>query len=419
MPMNVDIKGHLPGVALLLYFTGWQSAALSSLGLVLLGVWTFWQAKRLVFDLRYCTWFWLSLAAIIFLLLRTFFNTEFPVTDDETKHLAGYLYLWIFPIFAYAIYRGKISVPILLLVSTLALLTRILLKMNWDQFPEILPIRYGFDFQVNVFSLFACAVLLGLIVLMGQFKRIFMANKIVGMIVWVILVTVFTVIVISTLTRGAWLGLGVALFVAALLQLQRKSSRGNLKNSAWKVLLVAAVIVTSALFFGKDRIIKRILTDKATYAQILTADRDKIPYTSVGVRAHMNIYGLQKWTERPLLGWGVGTADNVLDQDQRLKGWYHLHNGYVQILVEQGLLGFLLYAAGFIIMMTGLLKAGERSLIPADILIFLISMWVLVLVWHLTDTWLTHRSTRLLLLPLTGISFSYLLKDALDRRREH
>ena len=77
-------------------------------------------------------------------------------------------------------------------------------------------------------------------------------------------------------------------------------------------------------------------------------------------------YALDAWTDRPLLGFGIQgfwTDPTYYDHFVRSHGWIldNYHSGYLSLLVEQGLLGALVFIGFVLILCHRLRKAVQRA----------------------------------------------------------
>ena len=72
----------------------------------------------------------------------------------------------------------------------------------------------------------------------------------------------------------------------------------------------------------------------------------------------------QQWLKRPLTGFGPGRTPELLQAAgntfARLKPYRHLHNSYLQILLETGLIGFMFYLLLFSLLIVRLRGRHDR-----------------------------------------------------------
>lgn len=100
---------------------------------------------------------------------------------------------------------------------------------------------------------------------------------------------------------------------------------------------------------------------------------------STATRADFAFKGLKTFSESPILGYGIGSSYKLLN------GTYY-HNNYVQLLVETGIVGFVLYYGFLITILIRLFKnKGD------DISYLLISFLIVFLFCDVTNTTYYHK----------------------------
>jgi O-antigen ligase len=129
---------------------------------------------------------------------------------------------------------------------------------------------------------------------------------------------VITIALLASLTRSSWIALGVALFVLALLRRPKSVL-------VWMpVALVGLALLVAPV---RERIVSIVdLQDRSNYDRLSMLDA-----------------GLEMVTERPLLGLGPGMPERLYPIYRPLAAPRHtvphLHNTYIQIAAEGGLIG--------------------------------------------------------------------------------
>lgn len=87
---------------------------------------------------------------------------------------------------------------------------------------------------------------------------------------------------------------------------------------------------------------------------------------AVSARAELYRFGIQRWRERPLLGWGLRTTSQLIaDAGLVLDGQRHahLHNAYLDALVGMGLAGAALLAVFLLLAVRELLAAWRSGIV--------------------------------------------------------
>lgn len=74
--------------------------------------------------------------------------------------------------------------------------------------------------------------------------------------------------------------------------------------------------------------------------------------------------GWSLWQESPLIGWGAGASELLLEGIDPLGGVYSLHAWVLELLVNTGLIGFTLFTIFYLLLLMQLLKAYQHSADP-------------------------------------------------------
>ncbi|KRA20579.1 O-antigen ligase family protein [Lysobacter sp. Root604] len=99
----------------------------------------------------------------------------------------------------------------------------------------------------------------------------------------------------------------------------------------------------------------------------IAAQQTQVNNKAVSVRMALYKLGMEKWLERPLLGWGLRSTPSLIAESRRdMAGQHHmhLHNTYLDALVGLGALGTLLLAVAFALLLREALLAWRRGLMP-------------------------------------------------------
>ena len=157
------------------------------------------------------------------------------------------------------------------------------------------------------------------------------------------LLVMFAALILST-SRGAVGSLAVAVTVAVLIAIIRKGTRAR----ELRVGLIAAVLMVIAVFWlGTGQLSSKLESSG------LASNRGDLRELSYRMIA-----------DSPIVGTGVGTYRWVFPRykDQRFgSGFYeHAHNDYLEILGEQGIVGFSLLAVAFAMIASKIVKAYRQ-----------------------------------------------------------
>lgn len=158
------------------------------------------------------------------------------------------------------------------------------------------------------------------------------------------LLVMLAALILST-SRGAVGSLGAAIALVVLLAALRRGSGAR----ELRIGLVALVLAGFAvLWLGAGQLAEKL---EAAGLASNRADLRELSYAMIA--------------EAPIMGTGVGTYRWVLPplKDERFgSGFYeHAHNDYLEVLGEQGIVGFGLLAAALGLVMTAIVRANARE----------------------------------------------------------
>ncbi len=177
-------------------------------------------------------------------------------------------------------------------------------------------------------------------------------------------------VVVITQTRAVWLALATVLFVLVLF---------GIAYSIKQRVLGKKFVITSLAFVGiavgamnskvAETLTNRIDHEWSNIQLALSGSDQYQSNTSTGIRLDTWYESLEWIAERPLLGWGGNGRDLVVKHTDRLteenkKIFRHLHNSYLDTLVNFGMLGLacmLLLFCYLAFIAWSLFRVGELS----------------------------------------------------------
>jgi O-antigen ligase len=176
------------------------------------------------------------------------------------------------------------------------------------------------------------------------------------------------------------------------------------------------LILALILALNWNTILQRVSTEQKELGTVVTEGLNQAPLTSATYRLHLWEFGLNKWLERPFTGWGPGTTHALVEaennpalRDNRDIGFDHLHNAYLELVFQLGLIGIMLVSLICGLMVSKIIEAYQKKRISIYFLAFLFSNFVLIAVYSLTDFRHLHWNWRFYWMMLAGISFSFSL----------
>jgi O-antigen ligase len=144
--------------------------------------------------------------------------------------------------------------------------------------------------------------------------------------------------------------------------------------------------------------------------------------TSVGYRFEMWKAGWYGFLEKPILGWGFTNFDEVFTKYLELgfvKGrgelmWGHPHNDFIQILVELGALGFIIFMSVFIYPLVYFFKNALNGSKENTQVLYL-SLIGIVLIEAILEFMLTNRGITIIYIFHLYILMIYILFSLINR----
>lgn len=164
---------------------------------------------------------------------------------------------------------------------------------------------------------------------------------------YLLLAVVSLIAVIITQTRAVWLALAAVLCCFVLYCFCRSIQRGgSFKSFAILAIVLVGVFATLSVTNLSNTFEKRIGHELSNITIALSGSDQYRSNTSTGIRLDTWYESLDWISERPVFGWGGNGRDLVVKHTDRLseenkKIFRHLHNSYLDTLVNFGLLGLL------------------------------------------------------------------------------
>lgn len=277
----------------------------------------------------------------------------------------------------------------------------------------------GLQLTAPTSGLIAATALLGLLVFSDRF---FCASKrwiplLMRRAFWFLSLYLMAYRVVASQSRISWVSMVIVLFAFMGYRYVRGTEPRTPRRPRYLVLL-ALLLVFGGLAINAEKIISRIGPDQQSMAGILMGKTKDLPESSFKYRYHVQVFGLEKWLEKPFLGWGAGSTRSLLARESRPELFNrtsnskmgHLHNGYLEVLLRFGLVGAAI--AIFLARKLGgnLVSARRTGRLPADYFLFLVGSLVLTAIWTTANFGLTTDHWQHWLpywLLLMGISYRF------------
>jgi len=279
------------------------------------------------------------------------------------------LKLFLFLPLAWWIGGSRAGAVRMLTIAFLGLATAVALDPNLMQSLSMLWAGQRVDFGIHNAQhgalFFGLVILFCVCSLSQQVQDKLALHWITALLVLVGLVSMIGLL--GTQTRAAILGLLVTGFVALLLGI-RKGSLFDRNHLSTAQGILVSVLVIGLLSWPATILHNRLAADKTTFHVLLEGNLDEVPFGSAGLRIHSWAEALEWIAERPITGWGQKARSDVIQLSERFPdyvkdaGWGHLHNGYLEILLGFGAVGFVFVCVLWIVLLRRLKIAASNDL---------------------------------------------------------
>lgn len=331
------------------------------------------------------------------------------------ESLWHWLLLLFFPLSAWFVGRDSKRVRLVLIVAFVGLLAGMARLVDWNALIGSLSgggqrISFGLTFLTA--ALFLGVALLGWVAFIerligtGRWRWV----RTFG---WLIVAAALGEMLFLTESRSVLLSLIVSLPCLLLIKIWRMPTLALRRSSlAACLVLVVAIVILGVL--NRQSISHRVGKTAQSVAAISTFQLDQIPQTSLGQRVRMYLFGGKSWLERPIVGWGPGVEatqmlPNAPISPYKNEPYPHLHDGYLEVLVRFGLVGFGLSCVLVLLLARGLYRGWRRGDVPEDIALFFLTASLLTALTNLSDFRMVHGYYRYFTILLLGLIYGYIL----------
>ena len=149
----------------------------------------------------------------------------------------------------------------------------------------------------------------------------------------------YIIVLVITFTRGAWLGLILFIILMSLAQYPIRTLKiGSLLMSSGIILIFSYNFLASPDMLDLPGLDKIPIINRV--AGLFNAD----PSDSVIWRLNMWDDAYNKALESPIIGFGTGSSETIIEQTRgTYRGSVEVHNDYIKIFLEQGVIGLTIY----------------------------------------------------------------------------
>lgn len=222
---------------------------------------------------------------------------------------------------------------------------------------------------------------------------------------------------VGTQTRAAFVGLFACGCVALAQAVRQRNIFGQGPKSTAKSVLVLAVVAGLLVWPAKEIAYDRFVRDKATIQILLTGDLENLPFSGIGIRIHSWAEALKWIAERPVTGWGRKARSDVIQLAERFpdrikkRGLGHLHNGYLEILLGFGAVGFFYLCVLWVVLLRRIKVAASK-----DLYAFALYSSVFILVLNMFESFFVKSSGEFAISLFMAAGYSQYLARSLDGR---
>jgi hypothetical protein len=365
--------------------------------------------------------FWAAILSIVYVFISRFVSPigaigDADVQNDQAKDWAM---LFLFPVTAWWISRHPNRQLYSLGLMFAGFAAGILTSLYSGSASTLLGgMRSGMHFGKAIIFGFDCAVAILAMMIMIVYwldprLELSWPQRVVRVGIVLLVLLFFSQGLVVSQSRGVWLAMLLTLPVMFSILWYGMKDTYVMKRKA-KVLVFLSVfsIVALALLANWKVITERLVYENMAFGVVVSEGLEKAPLSSSTYRLHLWRFGLEKWLEEPVTGWGPGTTYSLVEVEnvQELKnpngkGFDHLHNAYLELLMQLGLIGLFFTLWNAILMISGIVKGYRHKALSVYMFSFLVSNFVLISVYSLTDFRHLHWNWRFYWLVLAGIIF--------------
>lgn len=230
---------------------------------------------------------------------------------------------------------------------------------------------------------------------------------------------------IATQTRAAWLGIimaGTFGLTIALYLLGKRQNKPLGKKHSKAIFSLTLCLLLGIVLAGLNAP-ERVKAPFTNSGQLLSMeqyndlpDYNSDPRTSHGVRLMSWRVALEWLKERPLVGWGPGSTEDLIDQsaffsDRFKKNFGHLHNSFIESLVANGLIGSAILLVMIVWIGYAVFAAYRNGEMPADVLVFSFSFFGFWTAVNLFESYTLYTTGHYINAVVVGFIYSFYLQS--------
>jgi hypothetical protein len=333
----------------------------------------------------------LSAAFLLFLLIRTYFAlSEFK--DYQSLILEGMLKSLQFGFFIVFIigfwmnrYQDRWNELVIALFA--GHVVKVLRKLDWDTFYSGFDLIWNGDARlrlgstVNRFGLWSDVILLGCLILRKHIWGTRPQNNSfiywLRVVFWMFITTLASAGLVFSQSRSAWLAAIIVIPVIFFYQFYQMK-----KLKLKPVVIIGVLLALIALMTNLPAVVEKRL--------FLSGDlfNNQSIKIAIDSRLLLNRFALEKWKERPLVGYGPGTSEIIIKQAEDefavVVDHDHFHNVVFNIMVHLGIVGMASYGLMFYLIIRQLFRAKKQKHINNHYFLYTLSSLALMMICGLS-----------------------------------
>lgn len=278
----------------------------------------------------------------------------------------------------------------------------------------------GFQMSAGCSGLISASVILGLLLFAEPWLTLSRKPWQIALrgLVWAAGLYLSAYMLVASQSRTAWLAAGILFPLVFCYRYYRNYRyRGFSLRQLPYLPVMVVVIFAAGVAANGESIWRRIGPDRETAQKILQGHDQTLPYSSLKFRFHAQKFGLNKWLERPLMGWGTGSSKHLIATSGRPELWVaqagnwvsHLHNTYLELLVRFGLLGMVLLSVAVWRLAVAFRAVQRAGWLPSDHVLLVAGCLGMAAIWGLTVFQLMTEEWRAYWSMVMGVGYTFVL----------
>ena len=411
-------------------FSGWLNPPLNTISLLMI-MYALYNTRQ-QWQLRPCAWIIIIPLALL-LLTSTIGLLPGPLQQPliEAEAVSDWWQLLFFLPVAMLLSQNPQLLVWMAPLAAFGLVIRTVLKLDWSQFYAQISSQHPVGFGMShvpyaVYnSISLMAVLLLTPVLLQQIR-----HRIARIGLMLVAIVSSLILIQGSLmagSRSAWL-LGIcALLLTSFIY---RSLLFKLAHKLWRSHFIASSSVAIGFAMGfillaysqADSLGSRFRLQELTQIPtgVIDLDFDKMQREQdafIVRRLHLYRFALQHASENRFLGQGVGSLKHRLAEDVDFHIHSHVHNQYLNILAEQGVVGLISFTALILaaFMMPAIAVANPQP--PQAVRVFLLFSATFAIAAALLDVRYSHSDGRFLMSLLLSMALTGYLTKATEKEQ--